>query len=204
MFESKIEPPIWNRFIYLSLVIIVLLACRLPGKTSPATEEPSPIPPTSTVEQPSPIPPTPTFKPPDGFQEFQDIERGISIYYPDGWITTEVIAGQYAIFQSYPVDKYIGGEGFQAGDTKCDLNLRLEAATAEDLLTQWTSDSMTTILSQEEVILASGMTGLRVDLDSRGSSLLMFTEINEGLIALTCYGAREYFDEIALTINSLD
>ena len=108
------------------------------------------------------------------------------------------------MFQSYPEDKYVGGEGFQPGDTKCDLNMRLEATTPEDLLSQWSSDSMTTIISQEHVDLASGLSGLRVEVDSRGRSLSMFTVINGQVIGLTCHGALEFFDEIARTIRSMD
>ena len=161
---------------------------------------PVPLPPTST---PVPVPPTPTFEPPPGFIPYQDDEAGISIYIPGDWFITGVINGQYAIFQSYPENKYVGGEGFQPGDSKCDLNLRLEAATPEELLSEWASNSITTIISQEQVALVSGLPGLRVELDSMGRSLSMFTEINGRVIALTCYAALEYFDEMANTLQSL-
>ena len=46
--------------------------------------------------------------------------------------------------------------------------------------------------------------GLRVELEGWGGSLTMFTMNNDQVIALTCYGEREYFDEIALTIRPLD
>ncbi|MGB2964497.1 MAG: hypothetical protein WBB69_10985 [Anaerolineales bacterium] len=115
-----------------------------------------------------------------------------------------MIKGQYAIFQSYPENKYVGGEGFQPGDSKCDLNLRLEVATPEELLSEWASNSITTILSQEQVALASGLPGLRVELDSMGKSLSMFTTIDGRVIALTCHAALEYFDEMANTLSPLD
>ena len=204
-----------NRILLIGLVFLIS-SCNLPGRAEPNSqdpldaavptiqEEPSPAPPTATIEQPSPASPTPTFNIPAGFKEYQDLKRGISLYYPESWIVTGMIEGQYAIFQSYPADKYIGGEGFQAGDTKCDLNLGLDAATPEDLLSQWTSDSMTTIILEEQVTLRSGLPGLRVELDSMGRSLSMFTEINDGVIALTCYGALEYFDEIGNTLGPLN
>ena len=204
-----------NRILVIWLVALVS-SCNLPRGVEPISqepqdaaaqsiqEEPNPASPTATIEQPSPTPPTATFEPPAGFKEYQDLKRGISLYYPESWIVTGVIGGQYAIFQSYPEDKYIGGEGFQSGDTKCDLHLGLEAATPEDLLSQWTSDSMTTIVTKEQVTLGSGLPGLRVEFDSMGRSLSMFIEINEGIIALTCYGALEYFDEIGNTLGPLN
>jgi hypothetical protein len=191
--------------ILLSLGVMILLqSCNFQMGEKSTPDTPIKDPPTSTVEQPSPITPSPTFIPPTGFIEYQDIERRISIYIPENWIVTGVVTGEYVIFQSYSPDKYVGGEGFQPGDTKCDLSMRLDAATPEDLLLQLSSDSMTTIVSQEEVILASGLPALRVELDSRGLSLSMFTDVKGKVIGLTCFGDYEFFDLIAGTIRALE
>jgi hypothetical protein len=191
--------------IFLGIVIMILIqSCNSPTTETLTPDAPITFPPTSTVEHPSPVPPTPTFEPPAGFIEYQDIERRVSIYIPENWIVTGVVSGEYAIFQSYPPDKYVGGEGLQPGDSKCDLKLRFEADTSEDLLTQLSSDSMTTIVSREDVILASGLPALRVELDSRGLSLSMFTEIDGKVIGLTCFGEFEYFDQMSGTIRALE
>jgi hypothetical protein len=69
-----------------------------------------------------------------------------------------MVDGEYAIFQSYPEDKYVGGEGREPGDTKCDLSIRPIGTRAEELIQQWQADSMTTIVSEEELILQSSLT----------------------------------------------
>ena len=43
---------------------------------------------------------------------------------PESWVVTGVVPGQFAILQSYPEDKYVGGEAREPGDTKCDLTIR--------------------------------------------------------------------------------
>lgn len=45
----------------------------------------------------------------------QDPETGISILIPEGWILTGIVKGDHAILQSYPEDKYIGGESWKRG-----------------------------------------------------------------------------------------
>lgn len=189
--------------IYL-ILLTLMLSCRIPVVGMPTPELPTPIPPSITVEEPTPVPPTPTFEPPPGFREYRDSLAGVSIYLPESWFITGIIEGQYAIFQSYPEDKYVGGEPFQPGDTKCDLNLGVEGSSPQEVLNQWTSDGLSTILSQDEVALVSGLPGLRVELEGWGGSLTMFTLINNKVIAFTCYGAFEYFDEIAGTISSIE
>jgi hypothetical protein len=138
-----------------------------------------------------------------GYTEYRDEMSGVSLFVPEDWVVTGVVEGQYAIFQSYPEDNYVGGEIFQAGDTKCDLNIRPEGITVEELLGNWQSDSTTTILSQEEVTLPSGLTGIRVQLEGMGSSLAMVGEINDRTIVLICFGEFEPFDTIMETIRPL-
>ena len=97
------------------------------------------------------MPASPTvFEPPEGWHPYQDPTNGISIYIPADWIVTGIIDGEFAILQSYPEDKYIGGEGREEGDTKCDLNIRSVGDQTEDLIAQWQSDAMTTIVSEGE------------------------------------------------------
>ena len=156
-----------------------------------------------TLDPPTPTPP-PTFAPPAGFKEFQDIEAGISLYIPEGWVVTGVIPGDYAIFTSYPTDKYVGGEGREPGDTKCDLNIRPEGESAEGLIQQWKSDSMSTIVSEDTFTLQTGFIGQRFVIDSMGRATVFLTEVNQRIVLLTCFGDFSSVDTIAMTINTLE
>jgi hypothetical protein len=174
----------------------------LPGPTQePPKEQPSPIPatPTAYILDPTPLPP---FEPPLGFQEYQDPSAGISIYIPGSWTVTGVFEGQYAIFSSYPEDKYVGGGRRESGDTKCDLNIRPQGESADNLTQQWKSNDMTTILSEQEIILSSGQPGFRFELNSMGRANALITEINGRVIVLTCFGNFTLFDEIAVTLKT--
>jgi heat shock protein HslJ len=139
--------------------------------------------------------------PPVGFKEYKDTVIGVSIYIPESWTVTGVVDGEYAIFQSYPEDKYIGGEGREPGDTKCDLNIRPAGTRAEELIQQWQSDSMTTIVSEDDFILHSGSVGQRFVIDSMGRATVFITEQNQRVVILTCFGDFTLVDEIAVTLN---
>ena len=161
---------------------------------SPSTETPDQDLPTIT--------PIPDFEPPVGFKEYRDTVMGISIYIPENWTVTGVVDGEYAIFQSYPEDKYIGGEGREPGDTKCDLNIRPTGARAEEIIQQWQTDSMAAIVSEDEFILHSGLTGQRFVIDSMGRATVFITELNQRVVILTCFGDFTLVDEIAVTLNT--
>ena len=148
--------------------------------------------------------PTAAFEPPIGFKEYQDQAAGVSLYLPKSWVVTDVIPGQLAIFQSYAVDKYVGGEAFEPGDTKCDLNIRPEGEYAEDLIDQWRSDAMTTIIAEDEINLQVGLTGQRFILDSMGRTTVFITEIKHRVVLLTCFGDFTPVDEIAVTLKALE
>jgi heat shock protein HslJ len=162
--------------------------------TNPSSVEPS------NQELPT-ITPEPV-DPPAGFKEYRDSVVGISIYLPENWTVTGVVDGEYAIFQSYPEDKYVGGERRDPGDTKCDLNIRPTGTRAEELVQQWQSNSMTTIVSEDEIILHSGLTGQRFIIDSMGRATVFITELNQRVVILTCFGDFTLVDEIAVTIKS--
>jgi len=104
----------------------------------------------------------------------------------------------------YPEEKYVGGEMFKSGDTKCDLNIQPPGISAADLIAQWESDSITTTLSEEEIILGSGQSGIRFELDSMGRSNSVITVINGRVVVLTCFGDFTQFDEIALTLKAIE
>lgn len=166
----------------------------------PAQNEPS-------VDAPTPIPealnPTATARaePPAGFKEYRDPPTGISIDMPKDWFVTGVIEGQFAILQSYPEDKYIGGEAREPGDTKCDLNIRAPGTSADELIQQWKSDNTSTLLSEEQIVLQSGQPGMRVELESMGRANAVITEIDGRLVVFTCFGDFTLFDEIARSIS---
>ena len=194
----------------LLFLVLLLSACNYPGRGVTDTIEPPPSTSIPVQEEPPLEPATNTPEPtlqysrPEGFIDYSDLGSKVTLSYPESWVVTGIVEGGYAIFQSYPPDKYVGGEGFQPGDTKCDLNLSVNAGTPEEVLAQWTSDGLSEIVSQEKLTLPSGLPGLRVELEGWGGSFTMFTEINGSMITFTCYGAFEYFDQIAGSIRPLD
>jgi len=164
-----------------------------------------------TVAQTAPLPtetpdefPSPTFEPPEGFVEYQDVTANVSIYIPDGWVVMGIVPGQYAVFQSYPLDKYIGGESLQTGDAKCDLNIQLVETSLGELIQQWKDDSMTTIVSEEEFNYLSGNSGKRFVIDSMGRAVVFTSEIDGRAVLLTCFGDFSQVDSIAETLNGLE
>ena len=150
--------------------------------------------PTSTV--------APLFVPPEGFNPYQDPQTGMSVYIPENWIVTGIIEGEYAILQSYPEDKYVGGEMREAGDTKCDLNIQPAGTQVNDLINQWKSSDMTTILAEEEFVFPNGVTGQRFEINSMGTATIFIAEINERVVLLTCFGDFTLVDEIASTLQA--
>jgi len=148
--------------------------------------------------------PSPTFEPPIGYKEYRDSVAGVSIYIPENWTVTGVIPGQYAIFQSYPDDKYTGGEARESSDTKCDLNIHPIKTRMTDLIQQWEADSSTIIISDQEIILKSGLIGRQVIRESMGSSVSLVTEINRRAISLTCFGDFTPVDDIAQTLSGFE
>lgn len=155
-----------------------------------------------------PLTPTPSqlpiSKPPAESKEYQDIVAAVSLYIPESWTVTNVIAGQSAILQSYPADKYVGGEMLEAGDTKCDLNIRPIGIHVTDLIQQWRSDTMTTIVSEEAFTLQTGLTGQRLEIDSMGRALVFLVEVNQRVVVLTCFGNFMQVDTIATTVKALE
>ena len=165
----------------------------------PPTEQPSPVPATPTTNSPEPTPP-PVYEPPIGFKEYQDAVAGLSLFIPESWIVTFVDPGRIAVLQSYPEDKYVGGEGLQPGDTKCDLTILPDIGMAE-LLQQWKSDPNATVMSEQEVILTSGQLGTRLEIENRGHSLSLMTEVNNHTVTMICFGEFAPFDDIAVTLH---
>ena len=108
------------------------------------------------------------------------------------------------VLQSYPKDKYVGGEPFQPGDTKCDLVVHPPDVGVAGLLPRNQTNPPVTVVSQQEIVLRSGRTGMRVEVDSMGRSLSLITEIHQRAVVLACSGALEPFDEIARTLGAAD
>jgi heat shock protein HslJ len=135
------------------------------------------------------------------YHSYRDQETGITIFIPETWIVTGIIEGDYAILQSYPEDKYIGGEPFESGDTKCDLNIRPAGSRLDELIEQWKSSSMTTILSEVPFALADGGEGIRFEIENMGKSIAVAAELNGRVVVLTCFGEFEIVDEIAATLH---
>jgi heat shock protein HslJ len=147
---------------------------------------------------------TPTFEPPVDFKIYQDHAAGVMLFLPKNWIVTSVIEGKSAVFQSYPEDKYVGGELIEPGDTKCDLNIQPEGTLAADLIQQWQSDPMTSIVSEEVFALQTGLTGQRFEIESMGSAMVFLIEVNHKVVVLTCFGDFTQVDAFATTLKALE
>jgi len=157
---------------------------------------PAPEPPTATLVAAA----TPTPEPPAGFRRYVNGPSGVSLWVPESWTIVE--PGPHSpILQSYPQDKYIGGEARQPGDTKCDLTVHPPGTSVADVLQQIESSPRVTIVSEQEVVLQSGRSGIRREIESLGRSLSVYTEINERAVVLTCFGELAPFDEIAVTLG---
>jgi heat shock protein HslJ len=162
-----------------------------------AESSPTPDPPEPTRD-PTPVA---TFQPPAGFKEYRDPVAGVSVFIPESWHVTGVIEGEYAILQSYPEEKYVGGEARQPGDAKCDLNLRPPCESEAEILQAWESNERTTILSETEIALGSGQPATRFELDSMGRANIVIVRIRERIVLLTCFGDFTSFDQIAATLR---
>jgi len=165
---------------------------------------PTPELPTAT---PTDVPPaaTPTPEPPAGFKRHVDTASGVSLWVPENWTIVEPgPPGGPTILHSYPEDKYVGGEALQPGDTKCDLTIHPPDTSVADVIQLIKSDPSSTIVSEQEIVLQSGRPGTRMEVESMGRSLSLFTEVNERAVVLTCFGQIEPFDEIAVTLGAAE
>jgi hypothetical protein len=120
---------------------------------------------------------------------------------PENWTIIEP-GPHWPILQSYPQDKYVGGGRRQPGDTKCDLTIHPLGTSVADVVPRNRSDPPVTIVSESEIVLRSGRTGKRFEVDSMGRSLSLITEVNERAVVLTCFGELAPFDEIAVTLGA--
>jgi hypothetical protein len=167
----------------------------------PTATQPSPPSPTPTPEV-TPVAPSPAIEAPPGFKPYQDSVTGVSVYVPESWVVTGVVPGEFAILQSYPENKYVGGEARQQGDTKCDLTIRPPDVDVASYIQQLKSAPSVTIVSERDIVLQSGKPGTRFEVESMGSSLSLITEINERVVVLTCFGELAPFDQIAVTLGA--
>jgi hypothetical protein len=113
-----------------------------------------------------------------------------------------VISGEFAILQSYPENKYGGGGGQKPGNTKCDLTIRPPDIDLASHIERLKSNSTVTVVSEREIVLQSGRSGTRIEVESMGRSLSLITEVNERVVVLTCFGELGPFDQIAVTLGS--
>lgn len=194
------------------LAMLLIQSCSTVVVATPTLEQSSPVALTPTLEQPSPVLATPTTEilaptstptpePPVGFKQYQDTVVGVSVYIPKSWVVIEVDPGQLAYLQSYPENKYIGGEPFQQGDTKCDFYIRPPGASIAASIQEWKSGPFTTVISEIEIDLRDGRPGTRIEIESMGHSVSLFTEINKRVVVLACFGDISQFDEISVTLG---
>jgi heat shock protein HslJ len=173
---------------------------------------PTAVPPTATaVAAATPTPESPTatptaIEPPAGFRRYVNGASGVSLWVPESWTVIEPGPphGGSPILQSYPQDKYVGGEPRQPGDTKCDLIIHPPGTSAADVVPQNRSDPPVTVVSEREIVLRSGQPGTRFEVESMGRSLSLVTEVNGRAVVLTCFGELEPFDAIAVTLDAAE
>jgi hypothetical protein len=160
---------------------------------------PPPAPATATIVAAA----TPAPEPPAGFRHYVDGASGVSLWVPESWTIVEPGPhGGPTILQSYPQDKYVGGEPRQPGDTKCDLTVHPTGTSVADVLRRLRSDSTATIVSEREIVLQSGRSGIWREVESLGRSLSLYTEVNGRAVVLTCFGELAPFEEVAVTLGS--
>jgi hypothetical protein len=170
---------------------------------------PAPEPPTAT---PSPTVPaamhTPSPELPAGLKRHVDTASGVAFWVPESWTVIEPGPhGGPTHLLSYPEDKYVGGEGFKPGDTKCDLYIHPLGTSVADVVPRNRVDPPVAVVSEQEIVLRSGQLGRRFEVESMGRSLSLITTLqaatgNERVVVLTCLGELAPFDEIALTLGA--
>ena len=98
------------------------------------------VPPTATPVATA----TPTHEPPVGFRRYVNGPSDVSLWVPESWTIIE--PGPHSpILQSYPQDKYVGGEARQPGDTKCDLTVHSPGTSVAGVVQEIESDPFVTI-----------------------------------------------------------
>ena len=183
-----------------NLILVFEIQSEGSQSAEPAIEPDEPV-----VMTADPTPTTaPHFVPPEGFNPYQDEITGITVYIPETWIVTGILEGQYAILQSHPEDKYVGGEMREESDTKCDLNIHPAGTQIDDLINQWKSSDMTTVLAEEEFIFPNNFIGKYFEIDSMGQSAVFIAEMNNQAVSLTCFGDFSIVAEIASTLQALE
>ena len=187
--------------IIITLGIVCLLISGCITITNEGIEEtaPAPMVHNETVE-PAPLP---TIAPPAGFRLYQMPGSRIGVYIPVDWVVTEEIYGEFAILQSYPEGKYIGGEVRQPGDTKCDMRIKPPGTAYDDLVLEVKSNPNSTIISEEKVMLNSGEKAIRFEINNLGQSLFMVTDIKSKVVTLVCFGNLDRFNQMAFTLTSI-
>jgi peptidyl-Lys metalloendopeptidase len=182
------------------------LSCNVVGfSIVPASDPPTATP--VAAATPTKVPPTatPTPEPLTGFRRYVNGPSGVSLWVPESWTIIE--PGPHApILQSYPQDKYVGGERRQPGDTKCDLTIHPPGTSVADVVQQLRSTPRVTIVSEREIVLQSGRSGIRMEVESLGRFLSLYTALqaatgNERAVVLTCFGELAPFEEIAVTLG---
>lgn len=133
--------------------------------------------------------------------EFRDTYAGIEISIPESWVVDAVIDGQSAAFQSYPTDKYVGGEPLEPGDTKCNLTIHPPGISASSILDQIVSNPEYATVANETMEIASGLRGQRLELEGCWwASRVLVLEVNDRAVVFSCFGDHAPFDAIAQTI----
>jgi len=196
----------------LLIVSALLSSCNLPASpASPVTAETPQVIPTQTALAPTDVPASPTPEPspspvpeftlPPGYQDYSDAQAGITISIPGSWSVTGIREGEFAILQSYPENKYIGGEPREEGDTKCDLNLNPSTSSPDDLKAGWEESSISTLLAEGSLTLPGGQAAYRFEIDSMGRANLILAELDGQTVTFTCFGELSVFDPIAETLR---
>ncbi len=109
-----------------SLLVMVTLLASACGAAPEPTDLPPALPtagvtPAAATAAQTPSAPQPPPLPAQAGVRYRDEVAGLALDLPESWVIFDSTPRELAIFQSYPLDKYGGGETLEAADTKCDL-----------------------------------------------------------------------------------
>jgi len=173
-----------------------------------ATDAESPLPPTEAV---TPTPTVPVFE----METFRDEVTGFEIEHPIGWTILDPAAEVktnafiYSVtLQSWPPEEP-GTQGIPEGGSKMDISITKDGAeTVEAALetyrqSQAQAEMPIEVLSEEELELASGLTGARFELKTaQGETGHTFvTSLNGHLVILSGLGDAAVFDAMVATLR---
>jgi len=109
------------------------------------------------------------------------------------------------MLQSFAPSEFAAG-GIPPGETKCDMRILPSGSRiADEIRAARVNGPDTTVLSDTEIALASGVPAVRIESDiSVGPMVSFFTTVQERVVVLSCFGDFRQVDEIGSTIDGCE